>query len=340
MKIRDDIMLYGKLAQQKLGYVAGQVEVTSDCLQHCKYCQSWRDKSYIKRFTLEQLRDFVQDLREYFSMFEHLTLTGGDPQAWPYLDEFLDWWDIPSALDNVDLQVSTALARDVEDPNLWRSAIKDLRVSIDSANEKIYQEIRGDKKNNFGTVLERLITLRHPNLAVITTMYPDNIGELLPLLLTLDNLYRKGLPLRKIMVMAGIGVELDNEFWSRWRYTKQWANDTLQTSTSFADDIPTARAVCNSPEINKVKCWASKLGFHVKPNGDIYPCCLVGGEAAEVQKEFKMGNIFEQGLVDIYNSYTPTRYGMKPICREICQFKQLQINLAGDLAEKVRLAIP
>jgi len=273
-------------------------------------------------------------------MFEHFTLTGGDPQAWQDLDEFLDWWNIPSGIDNVDLQVSTALARDVEHPDLWRTAIKDLRVSIDASEDETYQRIRGDEENTCNTILARLVTLNHPNLAIIVTVYPDNIGELLPLIFSLDNLYRKGLPMRKIIVMAGIGIPLNEEFWSCWRRTKQFVGNNMQVATSFADDIIAVRAQCNSPVVNNVHCWASKLGFHIKPNGDVYPCCLIGGEAIEVQKEFLMGNIFEQDLIDIYNSYTPTRYEMKPICREVCQFKQLQINQAGEYARKIKLAIP
>lgn len=340
MKIRDDIMLYGKLAQQQLGYVAGQVEVTSACFQNCKYCSSWKTGKYYGHFRLQQLQNFVIGLAIQFPMFEHLTLTGGDPQAWQDLDEFLNWWNISQALDRINLQISTALARDIENPALWRSAIKDLRVSIDAYEPETYKAVRGDKENNFSTILLRLEKLNHPNLAIIATMYPDNIVELLPLLALLDTFYTKGLPMRKIIVMAGIGVELDKKFWHRWRYTKQWTEDNIEVPTSFADDIIATRTQCMSCAMGDVRCWASKLGFHIKPNGDVYPCCLIGGEAIEVQKEFLMGNIFEQDLIDIYNSYTPTRYAMKPICREVCQFKQFQINLVGEFASKLKLAIP
>lgn len=340
MRIRDDIMLYGKLAQQELGYVAGQVEVTTACYQDCKYCSNRATHQNYGHFRLQQLQNFVDGLCTQFPMFQHLTLTGGDPQTWQDLDTFLDWWSIPQVLDNVNLQVSTALARDIDQPALWRTAIKDLRVSIDASSDEMYQEIRGDKENNCNTILTRLVVLEHPNLTIITTMYPDNIEELLPLLLSLDNLHRKGLALRKIIVMAGIGVELNDKFWSRWKCTKRWAEDTLQVRTSFADDIIATRSMCESLAVNDVHCWASKIGFHIKPNGDVYPCCLVGGEAVEVQKEFLMGNIFTEELSDIYKRHRPTRYAMKPICKEICQFKQLQINLAGELASKVKLAIP
>ena len=340
MGIRNDILIYGKMAQRQLGYIAGQIEVTSACFQDCKYCKSRTTGKYHGHFRLQHLENFVDELCTEFPMFEHLTLTGGDPQAWPDLDEFLDWWNIPQVLDRVNLQISTALARNINQPALWRTAIKDLRVSIDADSDDLYQEMRGDKKNTCNTILARLVVLKHPNLAIITTAYPENINELLPLIFSLDNLYRKGLPLRKIIVMVGIGVELNEEFWSSWRHTKQWAMYNLQVPTSFADDILDLRTQCNSAAVDNVHCWASKLGFHIKPNGDVYPCCLVGGEALGIQKEFLMGNIFKQDIIDIYNSYTPTKYAMKPICREICQFKQFQINQAGEYASQIKLAIP
>lgn len=336
MKLRDDILLYGKLAQQELGYVAGQVEVTSACFQNCKYCSSWKTGKYYGHFRLQQLQNFVIDLSYQFPMFEHLTLTGGDPQAWQDLNEFLDWWQ----LGKIDLQISTALARDIEEPDLWRTKINDLRVSIDAFSDFLYPIMRGDKNNTCDIILARLEKLSHPNLAIIITMYPDNILELLPLLGILDNLYRHGLPMRRVIVMMGIGITLDEDFKLHWRTTKKWAEENIQVPTSFADDIIAVRAQCNSPVVDDVRCWASKLGFHIKPNGDVYPCCLIGGEAIEVQKEFLMGNIFEQKLIDIYNSYTPTKYTMKPICRKVCQFKQFQINQAGEYAQKIKLAIP
>lgn len=339
MKIRDDIMLYGKLAHRELGYVAGQVEVTSECFQHCMHCSSWRDKSCVCEMSLEQLKLIVEEAGD-METFEHLTLTGGDPQAWPHLDKFLEWWEHQGFLRYINLQVSTALARDIEEPKLWRTAIKDLRVSIDAYSDFLYSIMRGDKENNFGTILKRLEELKHPNLAIIVTAYLDNIIELLPLLTLLDNLYRKGLHIRRIIVMIGISVKLNEAFRLCWRSTKKWAEDNTRVPTSFADDILAVRAMCKSSVVDDVRCWASRLGFHIKPNGDVYPCCLVGGEAVEVQKEFCMGNVFEQDLADIYNSYTPTIYGVKPICKEICQFKQLQINLAGELATKTKLAIP
>ncbi len=200
--------------------------------------------------------------------------------------------------------------------------------------------MRGDSTNTPEIIFNRLIKLEHPNLAIIITAYPKNINQILPLIATLDTLHQKGLPMRKIIVMMGIGLKLDEDFKRRWRQTKHWVADYIKVSTSFAEDIIQVRAQCNSPVVDNVHCWASRLGFHIKPNGDIYPCCLVGGEAIEIQKEFLMGNIFKEKLIDIYKRYQPTRYGMKPICREVCQFKQLQINQAGEYARKIKLAIP
>lgn len=335
MKIRDDIKLYAKLATAQVGYVAGQIEVTGRCFQHCKYCSSWLNVDYChQELTCQQMQKIVQDLQKDFPIFEHLTLTGGDPQAWPWLTDFLFWWN-PEKF-NIDLQVSTALARDIESPELWRWRIKDLRVSLDAFNDKTYTFIRGDHQNSSGTILTRLKELDHPNLAIIITVYPATVKQLIPLLDLLDT---SRLRIRKIMVMAGIGVELNNEFWSEWEQAQEFA-DSITVTTSFAESIPETRKECKSSWIANIQCWASRLGFHIKPNGDVFPCCLVGGEAVTVQKEFCMGNILEQDLIDIYDSYTPTSYGMKPICREICQYKQLCINLAGELAKNTRLAIP
>jgi len=338
MKIRDDIKLYAKLATAQVGYVSGQIEVTSKCYQHCKYCSSWRDTDYRhKELTLQQIQKIVQELLNDFPMFEHLTITGGDPQKWQWLDKFLLWWQVEKI--DIDLQVSTALARDIKHPDLWRTTIKDFRVSLDALTAQTYTFIRGDHQNCPDTILTRLKELNHPNLAIIITIYPSTIKQLFPLLALLDTLQFKGLAIRKIIIMAGIGMELDRKFWDDWEQAQEFATNA-SVATSFTESIPETRKECESSVNQHVRCWASRLGFHIKPNGDVFPCCLVGGEAITVQKKFCMGNIFEQDLIDIYNSYTPTTYGMELTCREFCQYKQLCINLASDLADKTKLAIP
>jgi MoaA/NifB/PqqE/SkfB family radical SAM enzyme len=41
--MREDLLVYGKAITSRSGYIAGQVEVTSRCVQACAHCQNRAD---------------------------------------------------------------------------------------------------------------------------------------------------------------------------------------------------------------------------------------------------------------------------------------------------------
>ena len=343
-RLKKDFAYYAKIASNKLGWVAGQVELTSQCFQHCRGCLSCQKP--IGTMCVDMLMNLHRQLR-LFSTFEHLTLTGGDPQAWPPLNEFLKWHITQQS--KFKLQINTAMTRDVEDSNLWCTAINDIKVSMDACTEKTFRLIRGDKENTPETIIDRCWQLKHPRLAFNITVYPENMDELCKLVCWLNAQYKLGLPIRKIMITAGIGGKKglqDEHFWEAWQNSKKCiladSNITVQTSFhEFSDeDEWLVRKICNAPETQSVRCWASLLGFHIKPNGDLYPCCIVGGEVAETLEEFKVGNISEQSLQSLHRKCEPELHYEKAVCRENCMYKQLQINTITEEASKVVLSLP
>jgi hypothetical protein len=86
------------------------------------------------------------------------------------------------------------------------------------------------------------------------------------------------------------------------------------------------------------------MSFHAKANGDWYPCCLVGGEALATQKSFCLGNVHVEGydLELLRKRYVPLAHyaNSESICSKICQYKQLQVNIAAEHAEQLTLAMP
>lgn len=346
MKLKDTFKYYAKVATNKLGWVAGQIELTTKCFQHCRGCVSWQQE--MKEWTFDQLTNMHSQLSK-FPTFEHLTLTGGDPQAWPRLNEFLMYHAAQKS--KPKLQINCALARNIKNTNLWRAAIDDIKVSMDAYSNKMFQLMRGDKENTPKTILERCWQLKHPRLAFNITVYPANQCELVGLIRWLNSHYEQGLPIRKIMITAGIGgkegVNIQNKrFWSQWREDKNFIlrDKDITVKTSFHEladeDEGMVRDICNTPEIENVHCWASMLGFHIKPNGDLYPCCIVGGEVAETLEEFKIGNVFEEDLKTLYAKLTPQLHYKKAVCRENCMYKQLQLNTICEEASKTVLSLP
>lgn len=351
--IRPDLMLYAKLAQRGTGLVAGQIEVTSQCFQQCRMCESWRDDlSGVQRglFSLDGLKDICQQLAA-MPTFEHLALTGGDPQRWPHLSEFLKWWvdaKLPFAL-----QINTALTRD-DDWDLWRRAFRDVRVSLDAVSPEKYLKIRGDKETKPDDVLRRIAQLHHPRLQTNTCVVPLNVDEIPRILLALAQLglqcepvwdYANGPLVRKASFLPVIGPReaRTGVFWAR--FDEEAAAATVRArglpfELSFAEAVPDVRAFLTG-DVGHIPCFVGNITFHIKANGDYYPCCLTGGEAIATYAPFKLGNVCEAPLLELAKRWQSRKvYKDGSPCPDICQWKQLNMNLAAFHAEGVTLAMP
>lgn len=363
--LRPDLAAYGKLAVQKHNhYVAGQIEVTSKCFQHCLGCDSWREELAgvsAGEWSLQQLQRTASQLLMHRN-FEHLSLTGGDPQAWAPLDDFLDYWaSVRKAFNyKADLQLNTALTQDLSEAQRlrWRTAVADLRVSLDGVTQGTYEKIRGrgmPRKGERGlpgnvtspaSVIQRMVELQHPGLTTNTTVFMENIHEVKDILRELNELYASGvLKIRKAHFLAVIGDrggDLNAKyFWQNWEELRAYAA-TLTLPTSVSENPHEVRRFLRTIEAQDIKCWAGNLTFHAKCDGWVYPCCLVGGEALKTQQAFRLGNAWEEDINQICARYEPTAHycdESKP-CASICQWKQLQLNVAGHLAENRKLAMP
>jgi MoaA/NifB/PqqE/SkfB family radical SAM enzyme len=340
--IRQDLLCYAKQTIHHMGPVAGQVEVTSECLQRCKYCSSWKDHergTVHGQWTLEDYRRLVKELSA-FPTFEHLTLTGGDPMCWPHLNAA-----ILTTPDSIRLQITTALAMNVDDPELWRTRVGALRVSLDAATPATYTKIRGCAENTPGLTLERMKKLQHPNLSVYAVMYPENIEESYELL---EKLASADFPIRKVMIMGGLAYEdarLGVDFWQSYqRKIEQLREGSYPFETSFAESPVAVRRWCRTAGAQETKCFNGSFAFHLKANGDYYVCCLLGGESIETDQQAMVGNYFQQyTMATLYTDALRARTCMYQTqkCRAVCQFKQAALNaLCQEAMNSVRVSMP
>lgn len=345
--LRGDLALYGKLAISNVGYVAGQVEVTSKCFQMCRGCESWRDdKSGAQQgeWTLEWMKTLLTQLSR-LNMFEHLSLTGGDPQAWSFLEQFLDWYNGNHELDRIKLQVNTALVRAVPRPEQWH-LFHDVRVSLDAIRRATYKLIRGDRYTDPLDVVRRIVRLEHKRVATITTVFPENIDEIEEMVESVDQASKTMIhPIRKMMFLPAIGTRVGKNigFWQKYNELSKRLPTKVVVPLSFAESVYQIRQFLTTKEAWDIPCHTSRISFHAKANGDWYPCCLVGGEAIRTEDKLRIGNFFQNPSVDhMWDNAKPHRhYSNKDLpCAQICQYKQLQINLAGMEAAKTTLAMP
>lgn len=351
MKIRRDIRSYAKLATRNL-WTSVQIELTSKCFQKCKGCSSWTDDLkglHSGKWGFQNLKNLLEELAR--CKVEHVTLTGGDPQAYPEFIRLLQWWDYRKEHNEwwPDLQVNTAMTRPILPTNrdLFNRTVDELRVSLDGATEETYQYIRGDDINRPEDILEELHNLDHPSLSTMTILYPKNIHEGIPILAMLADAVGKGnLRVRKAIFLAGIGPRGHTdaeEFWHAYdEFANKVDNRAWPFKTSVDESVSEVRSKLKAHEFDEVKCWVGGMAPHIKYNGDVYPCCLVGGEAIDTHTGMKLGNVATSSAKLLMKRYVPSPDYANPVlpCTEICQWKQLQLNVAAEEASHVRLSMP
>jgi len=323
--------------------------LTSRCFQQCRGCDSWRDDKsgrIVGCLDYSRLLDLLQEL--YYLKVEHITLTGGDPQAYPDFDRLLRWWGHQKSKHEgwPDLQINTALTRPVSQPPVdWHDAIDEVRVSFDAVDEKLYGRIRGDKFVVPADILQQLVVLNHPNMTTMTVLYQENITEVIPIL---KALVRSRVRLRKAIFLAGIGDRSPKEdrYWVEYenldtRLGKAFPNG-LPFETSLDESVSWVRGYLSTGGGEGIRCWSGAMAPHIKANGDVYPCCLVGGEALQTYTDMVIGNINDESAEIIMRRYEPPHDYADPDkpCKAICQYKQLQLNIAGEMAARTKLSMP
>lgn len=345
--VRDDLKPYTKIALNGIGVIAGQVELTSDCFQRCRGCESWRDHAtgaHKGLMSLEQLQTLTKDLNAD-ACFEHLSLTGGDPQAWPYLNEYFAWVERSFPDRNWGLQISTALAQDLSEQDMtwWRGSVRNLRVSLDAVDPSIYQKIRGVPQGP-ALVLRRLQALKHPRLQTLTTVFPENL-EHIPAIVSA--LREAEIRIRKISFIPVLGPRAtkDEAYWKTYSEIASHYKGDPQISLGV-ESMEQVEAWRESNEARSTPCWVGRSTFHMKFNGDIFPCCTVGGEALQTRREFVVGNYFEQQprplrLILRDFRHKALSYGNMKACRELCQFKQCAFNAEAEhVARFTQITMP
>lgn len=341
--VRPDLTCYAKMAANKVGYIAGQMELTSDCSQRCAFCDSWR--SHVKGTIRGTLSVFtINEILTQLNLmptFEHLSFTGGEPQDWkdPADPDFgFEQLLRIIALQNLkfSLQVNTTLIHHM-DANLWRRVLSRVRVSLDGIKRETYKRLRGDDRDP-EEIIARMEFLAHPGLATMTCVSDGNIDEVPAIIKRLNKMQT---PPRKAMFLAVLGADVKPGFWEKYKELKKVESPNVQTS--FQEDVVAVRAFCDSIEAERIPCYAGGITFHIKCNGDVYPCCLVGGEAIKTQEHMKLGNITQGDttLASIHKKYKALCFYHKGSpCSQVCQWKQLHVNRIAHTSKKVTLTMP
>ena len=344
---RDDLKFYAKAAIRPSFYIAGQVELTTACHSNCTFCAK---ASKVKRWPTPMPYEMM--CRLYIELyqnpwFENLTLTGGDPQAWPHLDRFLKY--VVSFHKHMQsrrkiLNINTTLQKPIseEQAKLWADSLNSVRVSLDGTDSDILQKTRG-VRYQFDAIAASMHRLHNAGVSVSTNTCVSelNIDHILDMLSD----FRYHIPfIRKAMFLPYLGCsETLNEKWRK--VIKMAESYALKPPfpTSLAENPVYVRDAINLGLLDKIPCWASRIGFHMKPDGSVYRCCLTGGEAVEADDSYKVGTYDDvctmESIYENLGDIPPCLYNTAR-CIEICQFKQTALNMLCNKAFRVEMRLP
>jgi len=327
---RKDLASYAKLIRYAPLYIAGQLELTSRCFQRCPMCSSWKEKTS-DVWNLPLLQRLWDDLSS-LSFFEHLALTGGDPQAFDLLERVAC---MPRCF---RLQLTTALCKR---PEPWYvNCFDQIRISLDSVSPEIYKKVRGvvrDPEEIFGWLGE--FSWKPQQISFLLTISTQPSPDLLE---TISRIMNFALPhewFRRIIVMCRIPSSSE----ILGKYARLSSVVLLPEKLSLAEDVAAVRKLAVSPEASQWQCWASIAGFHMKADGSVYPCCLVGGEAIRTAKRFCLGSYAGSDIRSIYEKalrFSSKQCYQSITCQRVCQFKQMALNCLVSQASDYKLSIP
>lgn len=368
---------YVKLALNDYGYVAVQLEVCDTCFQQCVTCQSWREREQsgkshsIDWDTMVSLHAELKQMR----VFENLTLTGGDPLAWLALWDFLDMWIRDGK--PYRLQISTAMPRAVfvkllqdEKKMKMLSQVSEIRLSLDAYDSEGYQVVRGTEETPIH-ILKCMEAIGAP-FSILTCVSPYNLQyamrrgekflhEMHELINQHSQTYKaetgKSSRLRKWIVLPMLGhLSQKAQQDCKLAYQEGKAHlEALKESGTFdyayeisvmGEDRYYVEKALKNERSSEIPCYVGVISCHIKPDGKVYPCCLVGGEAIETLKRFRIGDIHKQKLSAIQNNYVLNlyydncKYYCCEECCEICLYKQFRFNELCFASKNLKLAMP
>lgn len=339
-----DIMTHAKHMTVMEGWLTGQIELTSVCACKCPHCESWKDHKSGKMCAQFRLPDAIELTQRIISISPYLTtirLTGGDPLCWEHFENYLKAIAHMRRQPNgrvIQLQVTTAL-RSAPDLVSWRyeawqGGISKLRVSLDAMHPETMKIVRGVEYSG-EEIFERINHLRIPT-NIYTVVSEETVPEIAHMADAVE-----ACPWVKKHILTprldkGPGAVVD------WGTIHNWWKFRMEQGECKTQ---IAMQGFNVPLENDTVCWAQRVHFHIKANGDFYGCCLMGGEAIETDERFCFGNVHELPLEEIH-ARVKASY-LKPYgdwdhfaCHEVCLLKQRLANHHCSNADKINLSLP
>jgi radical SAM protein with 4Fe4S-binding SPASM domain len=253
------------------------MEITSACNLRCPMCSTDSGEEHPDDVTLDDIIPFVEQMKKYKPT--PFTINGGEPLR--KKDILLYMVEELSPVKEIIMSVftnGTLITRDYAQ-QLYDAGLRIARVSVDGHTAEVHDAIRGNK--TFEKTIEGIQYLRelgvHVEIAtVISRMNYEYLQEIRTFVGEIGDSYNIG-AVRPTGRAAHSDLVLNPD----------------ETFKVRMGDVTLDNLSTNITPLNR--CNVGEAIF-IRPSGDIFPCFMLPFP------EFKVGNIKENDLADIYTT--------------------------------------
>lgn len=280
--------------------------VTEDCNLCCDYCYEGKNKkiAYMSKETIDKSIEFLKD--EFFDGM-NLLIHGGEPfLAFDIMDYLVK--TINAKFSNVNYMVTTNGT--IMNERIFKFIVEDLKaitVSIDG-DEVTHNMNRKYKngKGSFSTVIKnaKLLNKYIDELRIRLTINHSTVHNMSS---SIEYLIKEGFN------FLSVSVDEYDQYWCD-DSSHIYKDELIKISNNYRDREDVYIDILDLVYIKKEEC---RLGKHILPNGNIYPCAASVG-----RDEFLIGNIFSS--LDIPRMEYLKKISKIPLhseCRE-CSIKE------------------
>lgn len=260
-----------------------QFSISEECNLNCKYCYATDRKELgRKKMSLKDYQQVVDDLSNTFPNIRY-TLTGGEP----LLNK--DCFDIAKYIKSkkcfVNLLTNATL---IDEKNIQK--IKDyfdeVRISIDGSTAQMHEKFRG--KNSYKKTEKAINLLNEYDVPYLISMTVNKLNiEDVP---AMAKKYGSRLNYAPLFPAGNAKKNQEDISISGLDYYDALSKADGVNPLSYCESSLDGAKFCRL-----CKCAIGDAEISISPTGDVYPCQLLH------YPEFFAGNIFNNGIVDIYN---------------------------------------
>ncbi|MDR2873406.1 MAG: radical SAM protein [Methanobrevibacter sp.] len=263
-----------------------EIELTYNCNYKCDHCYNYENFDKQDNINKDKLFNFLKKMKKYGT--RRLQLTGGEIFNHPNSYEILKF--VFQNFEHVILLSNLSLISDKE-INLI-SKYKDkliLQISINNGDNETYSKFINNSDYNLDLILNKIKKLTNNGviIEITTVVHEKNINEVEDIINLTKNIGCKNISFSPIMK---VGAALKNNF------NNISLNELNKIIKSYKNYIKKPKV-----QIGSKKCELCNNAITITPTGNVKGCII------DMNNHFKLGNIFENEIYDIFSKLNNTK---------------------------------